>query len=498
MRTVVHRLLIIVAAVASLLLSGCGNNREQLLQLEELEQQNRADSVMRDLELAQSLADYFDRHGSHNEQLRAHYILGRTHADLGELPQAVIAYNNAADRADTTSLDCDYRTLCRVYSQLAAIFFRQNLLDDNLRCIDQSIFYANKANDTIAAITLYGQKLGAYDKRNLTDSIISVSTQTYRRFAELGYPEMGSRFLSLAVNGYIQKGNLDMARHYMNIYEAESGYFDSIGNIEQGREVYYNIKGKFYLAYGRLDSAEYSFRKELRDGHNFNDQNMASFRLAKLYHRIGNPDSAAKYVFYAYDMNDSTYSQATTEAVAQMQASYDYSSHQQIAQREKERADKEKQKTEILFTVIVGIVVVGTFVAYRLKKHQIAERAAYMTKVNELEQVQNDVFYLRSHEIELDSLLHEKEKILERLNNEIAKYHLPICKAAKDTVEEQLKASAVYQMLLSKADKGEVLTNAEWHELNKLVIAILPELHQLLSSKTYKLSIPQHRTAKIA
>ena len=101
-----------------LLLTACTDSREQQLQLEELERQNRADSVMQDLALAQSLADHFDRHGTRNEQLRAHYILGRTHADRGELPQAVTAYNDAAERADTTAKDCDYRTLSRVHAQI--------------------------------------------------------------------------------------------------------------------------------------------------------------------------------------------------------------------------------------------------------------------------------------------------------------------------------------------------------------------------------------------
>ena len=101
-----------------LLLTACTDSREQQLQLEELERQNRADSVMQDLALAQSLADHFDRHGTRNEQLRAHYILGRTHADRGELPQAVAAYNDAAERANTTAKDCDYRTLNRLLPTL--------------------------------------------------------------------------------------------------------------------------------------------------------------------------------------------------------------------------------------------------------------------------------------------------------------------------------------------------------------------------------------------
>ena len=39
--------------------------------------------------LAEALVDYFDRHGSANERMRAKYILGRTYYCLGELPRAL-------------------------------------------------------------------------------------------------------------------------------------------------------------------------------------------------------------------------------------------------------------------------------------------------------------------------------------------------------------------------------------------------------------------------
>ena len=476
-----------------ILLAACDDGARQRLQLEELERMNRADSLMTNDSLALDLAEWFDDYGSPNEQLRAHYILGRTYADLGEAPQAIEAYNDAIERADTTSQNCDFRTLCRVYSQKAIIFYRQNLLDDNLRCLDKSIYYAYKANDTMAAINSYGQKLGAYDKRHLSDSVIAISTETYRRFNHVGFPETGSRYLSYAVNGYTEKGDLDKARHYMSIYESKSGYFDSLGNIEQGREAYYDIKGKYYLACGRLDSAEYFFKKELREGHTFNNQNMASYWLAKLFQMTGKPDSAAKYALYSYVMNDSTYAQVTTEAVVQMQASYDYTSQQHIAQREKERADSEKQKTRILFCTIVGIILIGIYIAYRLIQHQKAERTAYMAIVDELERTQNDVLQLRSHETELDEMLREKESKMEDLKKELAKFRLPIRSITKDSAEDRLKESLVYQNLHAKADKGELLLCEDWHELNRLVITTLPEFHQLLSSKTHNLGINEYR-----
>ena len=74
------------------LLSGCSDGTERRLQLEELERQNRAGSLMTNDSLARDLALWFDRHGTPNEQMRAHYILGRTYADRGEMPQALNAY----------------------------------------------------------------------------------------------------------------------------------------------------------------------------------------------------------------------------------------------------------------------------------------------------------------------------------------------------------------------------------------------------------------------
>ena len=99
-------------ALLLLLLVACGESHEQMLrQLTELERMNRADSVMQNDSLAEHLVRYFDRHGDANERMRAHYILGRTYADMGEAPRAVDAYLDAASHADTTAADCDYRTL---------------------------------------------------------------------------------------------------------------------------------------------------------------------------------------------------------------------------------------------------------------------------------------------------------------------------------------------------------------------------------------------------
>ena len=62
---------------------------------------------------------FFDDHGTPNDQLLAHYLLGRAYHEHGEAPMALQCYHDALDRADTTAQDCDYAQLARVYGQMA-------------------------------------------------------------------------------------------------------------------------------------------------------------------------------------------------------------------------------------------------------------------------------------------------------------------------------------------------------------------------------------------
>ena len=119
----------------------------------------------------------------------------------------------------------------------------------------------------------------------------------------------------------------------MDIYESESGFFDKNNNIEKGREIYYYPKGHYYMAIGKHDSAEFYFRKELREGRDFNNQNAGSRGLALLFQQTHRPDSAAKYALYSYAMNDSVYAHMATQEVERMKAMYDFTYHKNLAEQ---------------------------------------------------------------------------------------------------------------------------------------------------------------------
>ena len=472
--------------LALVLLAACDSGERQRLQLEELERMNRADSVMLNDSLARDLADWFDRHGTRNEQLRAYYMLGRTYADRGEVPQALEAYHDAANRADTTAQDCNYYTLCRVYSQMATLFYHQNLINDNLRCLDKSIYYASMASDTLAIFNLYGQKAVTFDMMNMPDSVIYYCKMTQSRL------DIHNQYQAMSINAYIRKGDLINARRSIENFEMESGYFDSIGNIEKGRESYYHIKGGFYLALGQLDSAEYYFRKELLEGKGYVDQDMASRSLSLLYKQKGKNDSVAKYSLYSYEMNDSVYSRMSTQTVARMQAMYDYSHHQQVAQQEKERADRERMHFWSLVFYVVGSIIALSILAaivFAALLHQRKKALKhYYMKVEELKAAQQELRQILQRSTESEMLISKKEQEIQRLQSELDDT-MKNRQLKRDKEKFQMEESGIGQLLRRKAASGTKLTKEEWARINLFISESMPEFDAFLSSKAEILGI---------
>ena len=471
---------------------------------------NKLDTVFTTVHVAQAriLADHFDNHGTSNEQMLAYYLLGRTFADAGEAPQAINAYNEAANRADTTATDCDYKTLCRVYAQMSDVFYYQNLYDDQLSFLDRAMYYGYLSKDTLAALLAYSNKVDAYKMLQKPDSMLWVCETASRLFFEAGYMSNAVDVLCIPVRYLCDQDSLIKARRFLDIYERESGFFDEDHNVECGREVYYYTKGYYYLKTCQYDSAEYFFRKELALGKDFNNQNAGSHGLALLYQQIHQPDSAAKYALYSYEMNDSVYDHEATAEVTRMKSLYDYTRYEHEAQLEKERADRERAMTVIVLIVSLLAVAVGIYLFWLQRKRH---RAAYQRIIKNLGEAQNTILHLRSHETMLNSAIEQYTE--EHIETEELKLEMTNLKAAikereeeiekqktilerfqqkekltKETVDQKINQSATYKHLRIIANQGQRLTDEDWSQLMQLVISTMPGFYRLISSKERELS----------
>ena len=91
-------------------------------ELVKLKAENKNFAVFTTDTIINEVVDYFQDHGTANERMLAYYLQGRVYSDMGEAPQALQAYYDAIESADTTSSDCDYQTLIPVYGQMSTLF----------------------------------------------------------------------------------------------------------------------------------------------------------------------------------------------------------------------------------------------------------------------------------------------------------------------------------------------------------------------------------------
>ena len=473
------------------LLMGCSaDNGQMLRQLEELEQMNRADSVMRNDSLAEDLVAYFDKHGTPNERMRAHYILGRTYFDLGELPRALETYLDAVGCADTTATDCDYKTLSRIHAQSAEIYFSQLQPQSALNELKKAVHSARIANDTLQAIECYSQQADAYKMLHCHDSVISIKEGASKMYLKINQPERSAKKLGGAISSLLHNNDLERAKRFIQIYESNSGLFNESGNIISGREIYYYIKGEYYLAIGRIDSAEYMFRKELGYGKDLNNQIAGSKGLQKVYVRMGISDSIAKYASLGYELNDSAYSLSEVQNIQRLQASYNYDHQKHLADQNEEKA----QRLLWLLTGLVVLVILLSLIAYQFfdsnKNRREAELQQYKNNLEALEKLQIELQEICSEEPLSPSEMFEKkhDEIVELLSR--IKEYKRKDKKNTESLEDRLTNALIVRHLkeLANSNPYQKASYKDMKDLRNLINEEIPQFYTSLNTPKYTLT----------
>jgi type II secretory pathway component PulM len=294
---------------------------------------NRADTVFTDrwLPTVDSLVSYFDHHGSANDRMMAHYVQGRVYHDMGEAPRALECYQRAAEQADTTRTDCDLYTLYAVYGQMATLFHRQYLPDDEMQALKMAERIAWKDRDTLNALKAFELRIRPYYLNGEKDSMLFVAKKAREKYLTAGYSKEAAQVVYISLNICLDRQNVSEARQWLGIYEQESGNFDEDGNLIKGGMFYYD-KGRYLLQIGQIDSAKLYFEKTLAKG-----LPEAGYKgLLSVYEQKKKPDSIAKYAKLFAAANDSNFMHVNQQQVEQVRASYNYRKHVKESQRLKE------------------------------------------------------------------------------------------------------------------------------------------------------------------
>ena len=467
-----------------LLMMGCtGDGVQMRQQLEELEQQNRAGEQLLNDSLAEDLVEYFDRHGDANERMRAKYMLGRTYYHLGELPRALETYLEAASCADTTSNDCNYHVLCRIHSQSAEVFHKQIQPRSELKELRLAEYYAWKAKDTLTAINCYALQSGAYYFLHMPDSVIIIEEQASNLYEKIGRADKSAQKLINTITSLVDKKNLDKARRYLYLYETKTGFFDKNGNICKGFEVFYYIKGKYYLAVHELDSAEYLFRKELREGKDLNNQIAGCKGLQELYEQRRIPDSIAKYANLGYLLNDSAYSLSEMQNIQKLQASYNYNHQQFLAEKNARKAERTVAWLVVVSALLVVLLLAIYLFYQKYKADKERAQAEYRLNQSKLEEAQSELLELRERNQDADALINKRAEEIKALQKRMDEYQSRQDSYDSATLEDRIDNSEIVKELdaLLELNPVQSATQSQMRELKKFINEQIPCFYESLN-----------------
>lgn len=423
-----------------------------------------------DTAMLETLAEYYDNHGTANDRMLTQYIIGCSYIDRNDAPRALQSFQDAIEMADTTDTECDYGTLSRIYSQMSNILNDEMSFTYALEAGKKSIRYALAAKDTFNAISGYSYLTASYYFTQ-PDSVLSVNLKAAEMYKEHGYIQDAAATYGIPIFLLIEKGKLKEAKPYMDLYETYSGIYDSkTKTTKKGHEIYYYVKGMYYVLTHNLDSAEYFARKELRTTSDFDNRQGAAKCLYMIYKKKRQTDSIIKYAEMWNAATDSAYANMSTTHLQQMRAKYDYSQSERIAERNAAEATRMKLLAAIFVLALVLSLFFILFIMQKRKKDAAiakqlnAKNALYLLlldkKERELREAQNAK---QVNEI----LIKEKVAEVKNLQDKLSELHGLSIETDIDR-DKNIHEAAITYHLHEIASSGCKAKQSDIDELQKL------------------------------
>jgi len=420
--------------------------------------------------ILKEVAEYYDRHGSANEQMRAHYLLGCAYRDMGEAPMALQCYQDAVDKADTLSQDCNYRLLTSVYGQMAEIFHKQNLPEDEIEVRRKCQKYSLLGKDTTEYLISCQSMVKPYFLLGDTVAMLKVLDDVYQKFLQRGDTIHADNIYggTVFIDNDIKQGKLDDARKRMHVFESKGRHFDENGLLKERYATYYYIKHLYFAKSNQIDSAEFYARELL----SYPDEKVNAYRgLLTVFQMRNHSDSLAKYSRLYEDAIDTLHNLMRTETVHQMTSMYNYQRFQSIAHKESRSA--ERLRWFILLVIIVSAVSsFAIFLYFSLSKkkreyeyNELVQK--YETSLSDYNKLTDDVEKLKSHD---EGLLAEKEHETELLKEQLQHLRDDLLAIRQQNSILKFENSDIIGKFkeMAKGKKGYSLpTNNDWGELQR-------------------------------
>ena len=408
-----------------------------------LKAQNKAYLPFTSDSLARDLVSYYDSHGTPNDRLLAHYLLGCVYRDLDEAPRAVECYLDAVNQADTTATDCDYN--------------RFSYLD----------------KDTAYAIFQIEKTADSYILMNKKDSAELVIKEAQRLYTKHGYRQKSLQAsLTLLYMCVKSSERQPEVKQLMDRFESESDWFDSHHELPPSKRQYYSYKGQYYERIGLLDSAEYYYRKIFRPNMAPVDKDPMYRGLLSVFKTRRQADSIAKYAQLYGEANDSSIAKRDQKLTAQMASLYNYNRYQKEAlENENKALEAQNRFLYLCIFFVLGLLVLA-YIGKKFLKWRKEKLLELKSRSQVVEMLQNEV---SQHEREKTRMAEEKSLLAQE--NHTLKEEIGQMRVREHVItSEILSDEPIVKQINELAQKPRTMTQEEWRLLTKVFARYCPEL----------------------
>lgn len=464
------------------------------LNLYRMRAQNSSDIPFTSDSLPRLVAEYFNNHGTLDEQMSAYYVLGSAYRDMKNFPEALTNYQKAVTLADTTNKSTNFQLLSRIYGQMGYIFYDQYDMNDAMKAYLNVVHSAYKCGDTIVALIGKGLYANGLYVTKRKDEAVKIREKLYAEYMKRGLKSYAVKILMPNVFVLLNKNNVAKADWIVRQFEKYSGDVDSTGNVVAGGEIYYSMRGHICMRKHDYNGAFHFFRKGLASNPDSNHREEYFNGLRLLYMNLGIADSVAKYSELARQENDAYYNEVNTARIQQLQAAYNYSSKE----REANEANKKvKNLMLIIVAVVMLLIVIAVFVVLYINKRQYKinierqerlRQIATMLKndqirslqLEQLEQGKKELEMMMSQQrLKISQLIDDKKQLLDKMR----------CNLKLNTEDTSLSSEddmGIINTLLNIVDtKPRTATNEELTRLEEFIARYHKEVFVLKSSLSY-------------
>lgn len=440
------------------------------------------DSVMK------NVVKYYDKVGSTNDKMLAHYLLGCTYRDLKNAPASLASYRMATECADTTDVNCNYDLLAIVYGQIGSLYLDLSMFNQSLKALDKTKHFASMARDTILVLQAQDYQATAYRVLGDGHKFLEIKSKNYNQYLKLDMKQDAALVLCSTICDYVDSSQLSHAKYIIDNYEKQSGLMNENEDVTKGKEIYYYTKGKFYLKSNQIQASIKMFKKLLWNSCLNDEKVKACSGLVKAFQVQNEKDSVVKYSLLMQELCDSCIHDMQHGVLIKMQSLYEL---EQVEHKKAELLNVNKRQRYVGCLILFVIIFCGMLIRQYYVRQRLRLQLKSVKQHDEIMQYLQDNRNLIEVKTTLENALKETNESLKNFKaeseDEIAKLQKRILLFENShsvgellEVNETLKNSEIRKKIDKKAVKGQKIIMSELMEVEELIKKIAPKFYGII------------------